>query len=194
MNFPYPSHFILVCGGHNTLKFGTYTFKSIKNLNWKSTSTPAFPAHEKFLDLNMMTIEINLCVQPVNPKGNQSWIFIGRTDGRSWNSSTLATWWEELTYLKRLWCWERLKAGGEGDDRRWDDWMESPTLWTWVWISSQSWWWTGKPGVLQSMGHKESDMTEQLNWTDREERHFPSEININNWHKKRVALPWQSSG
>ena len=70
----------------------------------------------------------------------------------SWNSNTLATWWEELTHWKRLWCWERLKAGGEGDNRGWDGWMASPTLWTWVWASSGSWWWTGRRGVLQSMG------------------------------------------
>ena len=68
------------------------------------------------------------------------------------NSSTLATWCKELTHLKRLWYWERLKAGGEGDDRGWDGWMVSLTQWTWVWVSSGSWWWTGKPGVLQSMG------------------------------------------
>ena len=54
--------------------------------------------------------------------------------------------------LKRPWCWERLKAGGEGDDRGWDGWMASPTKWTWVWAYSGSWWRTGKPGVLQSMG------------------------------------------
>ena len=70
----------------------------------------------------------------------------------SWNSNTLATWCEELTHWKRPWCWERLKAGGEGDDRGWDGWMASPTQWTWVWVNSGSWWWTGKPGVLQSMG------------------------------------------
>ena len=70
----------------------------------------------------------------------------------NWNFSTLATWWEELTYLKRPWCWERLKAGGEGDDRGWDGWMASLTQWTWVWVNSGSWWWTGRPGVLQSMG------------------------------------------
>ena len=70
----------------------------------------------------------------------------------SWNSKTLTTWCKELTYLKRPWCWERLKAGGEGDDRGWDGWMASPTWWTWVWVGSQSWWWTGKPGVLQSLG------------------------------------------
>ena len=70
----------------------------------------------------------------------------------SWNSNLLANWCDELTHLKRPWCWERLKAGGEGDDRGWDGWMASLTRWTWVWASSGSWWWTGKPGVLQSMG------------------------------------------
>ena len=54
----------------------------------------------------------------------------------SWNSNTLATWCRELTHLIRSWCWERLKAGGEGDDRRWDGWMASLTWWTWVWTSS----------------------------------------------------------
>ena len=80
----------------------------------------------------------------------------------SWKSNTLATWCEELTHLKRPWCWERLKAGGEGDDMGWDGWMASPTQLTWVWVNSGSWWWTGRPGVLQS----ESDTTERLNWTD----------------------------
>ena len=70
----------------------------------------------------------------------------------SWNSNTLTTWCDELTHWKRPWCWERLRTGREEDDRGWDCWMASPTQWTWVWISSQSWWWTGKPGVLQSMG------------------------------------------
>ena len=73
-------------------------------------------------------------------------------DWWSWNSNTLATWCEELTYWKRPWCWERLKAGREGDDRGWDGWMASPTQWTWVWASSKSWWWTGRPGMLHSMG------------------------------------------
>ena len=68
------------------------------------------------------------------------------------NSNTLATWWEELTHWKRPQCWERLKAGGEGDDRGWDGWMASLTQWTWVWENFGSWWWTGRPGVLQSMG------------------------------------------
>ena len=84
-----------------------------------------------------------------------------------WNSNTLVTWYEELTHLKRPWCWERLKAGGEGDNRGWDGWMASPTRWTWVWVSSGSWWWTGKPGVLQSMGLQGvgHDWAIELNWT-----------------------------
>ena len=69
----------------------------------------------------------------------------------NWNSNTLATWCEELTHWKIPWHWERLKAGGEGDNRGWDGWMASPTQWTWVWASCGSWWWTGKPGMLQSM-------------------------------------------
>ena len=70
----------------------------------------------------------------------------------SWNSNTLATWCEELTHRKRPWCWERLKAGGEGDDRGWDGCMASLTQWIWIWVNSGRWWWTGRPGVLQSMG------------------------------------------
>ena len=58
----------------------------------------------------------------------------------SWNSNTLATWCKELTHLKRPWCWERLRAGGEGDNRGWDCWMALPTQWTWVWVNSGSWW------------------------------------------------------
>ena len=67
------------------------------------------------------------------------------------NPNTLATWCEEQTPWKRSWCWERLKALGEGDDRGWEGWMASLIQWTWVWVNSGSWWWTGKPGVLQSM-------------------------------------------
>ena len=86
-------------------------------------------------------------VKPVIPKGNESWVF-----SFSWNSNTLATWCKKMTHLKKPWCWERSKVGGEGDKRGWDGWMASPILWTWVWVGSGSWWQTGKPGVLQSMG------------------------------------------
>ena len=70
----------------------------------------------------------------------------------NWNSNMLATWCEELTHWKRPWCWERLRAGGEVDDRGWDGWMASPNQWTWVWVNSRSWWWTGRPSVLRFMG------------------------------------------
>ena len=82
----------------------------------------------------------------------------------SWNSNTLATWCKELTHWKRPWCWERLRAGGEGDDRGWDGWMASP----WVWVNSRSWWWTGRPGVLQFMESQRvrHDGVIKLNWTE----------------------------
>ena len=103
-------------------------------------------------------------IQPVHPKGNQSWIFIGRKDWcLSWISNMLATWCEELTHWKRPWCWERLRAGGEGNDRGWDDWMASPTRWTWVWARSGSWL-TGKTGMLQSMVSQ--SQTWLSNWTE----------------------------
>ena len=84
------------------------------------------------------------------------------------NSSSLATSCEELTHWKRLWCWEGLGAGGEGDDRRWDGWMASLTRWTWVWVNFGSWWWTGRPGVLQFMGLQRvgHDWATEPNWTD----------------------------
>ena len=79
----------------------------------------------------------------------------------------LGTWCEELTHLKRLWCWERLRAGGEGDDRGWDGWMALLTRWTWVWVDSESFWWTRRPGVLRFMGSQRvgHDWVTELNWT-----------------------------
>ena len=100
----------------------------------------------------------------VDPKRNQCWTFIGRTDAEA--EAPLATWGEELTHWNRLWCWEWLEAGGQGDYRGWDGWMASPTRWTWVWVSSRSWWWTRKPGVLQSMGFQRVATVEWLNWTE----------------------------
>ena len=91
-------------------------------------------------------------IQPVHPKGNQSWVFIGRTDVEAETPIFLTTWFEELTHLKRPWCWERLRAGGEGDNRGWDGWMASQTQWRWIWVNSGSWWLTGRPGVLRFMG------------------------------------------
>ena len=79
-------------------------------------------------------------IQPVHLKGNQSWLFTGRTDAEA---ETLILWPPDVKnwlIWKRPWCWERLKVGGEGDNRGWDDWMASPTQWTWVGASSGSWW------------------------------------------------------
>ena len=81
----------------------------------------------------------------------------------NWSSNTLATWCEELTHCKR-WCCERLKVGGGGDNRGWDGWMALLTLWVWVWVDSGSWWWTGKPGLLQSMRSQRVDWMTELNW------------------------------
>ena len=121
-------------------------------------------------------------IQPVHSKVDQSWLFIGRTDGWSWSANTLA-WFKELTHLKRPWWWERLKVGGGGDNRRWDGWMASPTQRTWVWVNSRSWWWTGRPGMLQSMGLQRVT-TERLNWTDV--------IHVVKLVNKIKQLTWQS--
>ena len=104
-------------------------------------------------------------IQPVYPKGNQSWIFIGRTDAEA---ETPVFWPPDAkTHWKRPWCWERLRAGGEGDDSGWDGWMASLKWQTWVWVGSGSWWWTGKPGMPQSIGSQRvrHDWATELNWT-----------------------------
>ena len=106
-------------------------------------------------------------IKPVHPKGNQSWIFIGRTDAEA---ETPILWPPDA----KNWLtgkdpdagkdWRQEEKGTTG----WDGWMASPTLWTWIWASSWSWWWTGKPGVLQSMGSKRvvHDWATKLNWTE----------------------------
>ena len=85
----------------------------------------------------------------------------------SWSSNTLATSCKELPHWKRPWCWEGLGAGGEGDDRGWDGRMASLTRWTWVWVNSGSWWWTGRPGVLRFMGLQRVRhyWATELNWS-----------------------------
>ena len=109
-------------------------------------------------------------IQPVHPRGNQSWIFIGRTNAEAETPILWPPDCEELTHLKRPWCWKWLNVGGEGDSRRWDGWMASLTRWTWVWVSSGSWWWTGKPGMLRFMGSQRvgHDWATELNWITTE--------------------------
>ena len=90
-------------------------------------------------------------IQPVHPKGNQPWICIGSTDAEGeapifWSPDVKRTHW------KTPWCWERLKAGGEGDGRGWDRWMASPTQWIWIWVNSRS--------CCIPWGGKELDTTE----------------------------------
>ena len=106
-------------------------------------------------------------IQPVHSKGDQSWMFIGRIDAKAETPILWPPHAKELTHWKRLWCWEGFGAGGEGDDRGWDGWMASLARWTWVWVNSGSWWWTGRPGMLRFMGLQSrtelSDWTE-LNW------------------------------
>ena len=103
-------------------------------------------------------------------------------------------WCEELIHLKRPWCWERLRAGGKGDDRGCDGWKASPTQWTWVWVNSGTWWWTGRPGMLQSMGSQRvwSDWVTELYWTHKfmcnftwGKRHFA----FNKDHQKVQCIP-----
>ena len=111
----------------------------------------------------------------------------------SWNSSTWATWWEELTHWKRPWCWERLKVGGEGDKRGWDSWMASLIWWTWVWVGSRSWWWTRRPDVLQSMGLQRvrHDWVTELNWGMYEVRSV-RKISVSILKKeKRFWIKWR---
>ena len=104
-------------------------------------------------------------VQSVHPTGNQSWIFIESTDVEAETPIFGHLMWSADSFQK-TWCWERLKVGGEGDNRGWDCWMPSLTQWTWVWVNSWSWWWTRRPSVLCFWGCRESDMAEQLNWTE----------------------------
>ena len=104
-------------------------------------------------------------IQLVHSKGDQSWVFFGRTDAKA---ETPILWppHAKSWLIGKDWCWEGLGAGGEGDDRGWDGWMASPTRWTWVWVNSRSWWWTGRPGVLQFMGSQRvrHDWATELNW------------------------------
>ena len=97
----------------------------------------------------------------------------------NWNSNTLFTSWEELTHWKRPWYWEGLGAGGEGDDRRWDGWMASPTWWTW------------RPGMLQFMGSQRvgHDWETETNWTDLKITWEQETIG-----KLNISLHWALSG
>ena len=106
-------------------------------------------------------------IQSDHPKGNQSWIFIGKDWCWSWNSNTLATWCKELTHLKRPWCWERLKAGGEGttEDEMvgWHQWLNGHEFEQTPRVFGDG---QGSLACWSPWGRKELDMTEKLNWTE----------------------------
>ena len=101
-------------------------------------------------------------------KGDQSWLFIGRTDVMKLKLWYFGHLMRRANSFEKPWCWERLRAGGEGDNRGWDGWMTSPTQWTGICINFGSWWQTGRPGSLQSMGSQRvgHDWATELNWTD----------------------------
>ena len=139
-------------------------------------------------------------IKPDNHKGNQSWIFIGRTNTKA-EAPPLTTWCEDLTHWKRPWCWERLKAGGEGDDRGWYGWMASLTRWTWVWASSGCWLWTGMQSLtccqegLQRVRH---DWVTEKNWTECRRHGFNPLVGKIPWRRAwqpiPVFLPGESHG
>ena len=143
-------------------------------------------------------------IQPVHPKGNQSWIFTGRTDAET----ETAILWPPDGKNWLIWKdpdWERLEAGGEGDDRGWDSLMASPTQWTWVWVNSRSWWWTERPGILQSIGSQRvrHDWVTELNWTEYQRQvmksHPPSwspscSVSFPRGNRCQQALPYHSTG
>ena len=104
-------------------------------------------------------------IQPVHPKGDQPWVFIGRIDVEAETQYFGHLMWRADSFEKTL-IWEGLRAGGEGNDRGWDGWMISPTQWTWVWVNSGSFYWSGKPGVLRFMGSQRvgHNWAAELNW------------------------------
>ena len=106
-------------------------------------------------------------IQSSHPKGDQSWVFIRRTDAKAETPIIWPPHAKKLTDWKRHWCSEGLGVGGEVDDREWGGWMASLTRWTWVCVNSRSWWWTGRPGVLRFMWSQRvrHDWATELNWT-----------------------------
>ena len=105
-------------------------------------------------------------IQPVHSEGDQPWVFFRRNDAKA---ETPVLWPPDAKswLIGKDWCREELGAEGEGDKRGWDGWMALPTWWTWVWVNSGSWWWTGRPGVLQFMGSQIVGHDWGLNWTEQ---------------------------
>ena len=126
-------------------------------------------------------------IQPVHSEGDQPWVFFGGNDAKAEAPVLWPPHVKSWLIGKRLWCWEGLGAGGEGDYRGWDGWMASLTRWTWVWVNSGSWWWTGRPGVLRFIGSQRvgHDWVTELNWTELK--------NIFSGSQLRFRAGWVSS-
>ena len=123
------------------------------SLGWEDPLEEGMATHSSILAWRIPWTEESVRLRPM----------VLQRAGHTWSTCC-----EELTHLKRPWCWERWKAGGEGDGTGWDSWMASPTPWTWVWVSSGSWWWTGGLVCCGPWGCKESDhdWVTELNWSD----------------------------
>ena len=106
-------------------------------------------------------------IEPVHSEGDQPWNFFGRNDAKAETPVLWPPHAKSWLIGKRLWFWEGLGAG-EADDGGWDGWMASRTRWTWIWVNSGSWWWTGRPGMLRFMGSQRvrHDWVTELNWTE----------------------------
>ena len=132
--------------------------------NWCFWTVVLEKTHENSLNYEVIKL--------VHCKGNQSWIFIERTDAETetpilWPPDVMRWLFNDFKkshFFKRPWCWERLMVGGKADNRGWDGWMASLTQWIWVWVNSGSSWWTGRPGILQSIGLQ--SRTRLSNWTE----------------------------
>ena len=128
-------------------------------------------------------------IQPVHSKGDQPLMFFGTTDAKA---ETPILWPPDTKNWLIPWCWERLKAGGEGDDRGWDSWMASSTQWTWVWANSERWWRTGKPGMLQAHGITKSQ-TWFSEWTTKKLRQLDGSfvnLRMEYNHKHLTNIYW----
>ena len=106
-------------------------------------------------------------IQPVHPKGNQYWIFIGRTDAEA---ERPILWPPDENSLEKTLMLGEIESRRRGGDRGWDGWMASPIQWIWVWANSGSWWWTGTPFMLQFMESQRVG----LNWSELMEISLPS--------------------
>ena len=136
-----------------------------KSKLWNSVDLTCRLSAKELMLLNCGVGEDSKEIQPVHPKGDQSSVFIGRTDVEA---ETPVLW---PPHAKSWLIGKDADAGRdwgqeEKGTRGWDGWMASLTWWTWVWVNSGSWWWTGGLVCCDSWGRKESDMTERLNWTD----------------------------